>query len=77
MLLFSMSPMAELDAMTPRFSQWLPGHEVPEKHWMYKIAKRFWFHDFNAYDRAAPDAEEKALDLQKQLEGTSAKAAAA
>src|ERR1051325_8197817 len=28
--------LAELEAMTPRFSQWLPGQEVPEKHWMYR-----------------------------------------
>lgn len=44
--------MAELDAMTPRFSQWLPGNEVPEKHWMYKLAKKYWFNDFNAYLQA-------------------------
>ncbi|MBM3838001.1 MAG: radical SAM protein [Verrucomicrobia bacterium] len=48
--------MAELEAMTPRFSQWLPGEEVPEKHWMYKLAKRFWFNDFDAYARAEHDA---------------------
>jgi MoaA/NifB/PqqE/SkfB family radical SAM enzyme len=48
--------MAELEAMTPRFSQWLPGEEVPEKHWMYKLAKRFWFNDFNAYLQADHDA---------------------
>ena len=41
--------MAELDAMTPRFSQWLPGEEIPEKHWMYRWAKKYWFNDFNAY----------------------------
>src|SRR4030095_8830613 len=29
--------MAELEAMQPRFSQWLPGEEVPEKHWMYRV----------------------------------------
>ncbi|MEO7319154.1 MAG: radical SAM protein, partial [Chthoniobacteraceae bacterium] len=27
--------MAELEAMEPRFSQWLPGEEIPEPHWMY------------------------------------------
>ena len=48
--------MAELEAMTPRFSQWLPGQEVPEKHWMYKLAKRYWFNDFNAYAHAEHDA---------------------
>ncbi|HXI53361.1 MAG TPA: radical SAM/SPASM domain-containing protein [Candidatus Saccharimonadales bacterium] len=44
--------LAELEAMTPRFSQWLPGEEVPEKHWMYKLAKKYWFNDFGAYDQA-------------------------
>ena len=52
--------MAELEAMTPRFSQWLPGEEVPEKHWMYKLAKRYWFNDFNAYAHADHDATAKA-----------------
>jgi MoaA/NifB/PqqE/SkfB family radical SAM enzyme len=41
--------MAELDAMQPRRSQWLPGEEIPEKHWMYRMAKRHWFGDFGAY----------------------------
>jgi MoaA/NifB/PqqE/SkfB family radical SAM enzyme len=52
--------MAELEAMTPRFSQWLPGEEVPEKHWMYKLAKRYWFNDFNAYAHAEHDVTAKA-----------------
>ncbi|MCS1410123.1 MAG: Sporulation killing factor maturation protein SkfB [Verrucomicrobia subdivision 3 bacterium] len=43
--------MEELKAMQPRFSQWLPGEEIPEKHWMYRWAKRFWFNDFDAYWR--------------------------
>jgi MoaA/NifB/PqqE/SkfB family radical SAM enzyme len=47
--------MAELEAMTPRFSQWLPGEEIPEKHWMYKLAKKYWFNDFNAYAQADHD----------------------
>ena len=58
--------MAELEAMTPRFSQWLPGEEVPEKHWMYRFAKKYWFNDFNAYARAdhTPAAIAKAKALQ-------------
>ncbi|NBV21462.1 MAG: radical SAM protein [Proteobacteria bacterium] len=52
--------MAELDAMTPRFSQWLPGEEIPEKHWMYRIAKKYWFSDFGAYRKADHDATAKA-----------------
>ncbi|MDP3069128.1 MAG: radical SAM protein [Opitutaceae bacterium] len=59
--------MAELDAMTPRFSQWLPGEEVPEKHWMYRLAKKYWFYDFNAYRDVAHDAAGKAASLSRQL----------
>src|SRR4029434_741974 len=59
--------MAELDAMTPRFSQWLPGEEIPEQHWMYRLAKRWWFNDFGAYCRTPRAAEEKARVLREQL----------
>ena len=45
--------LAELEAMQPRFSQHLPGQEIPERHWMYRFAKRHWFHDFGAYRHAA------------------------
>jgi hypothetical protein len=41
--------LQELDQMTPRLSQNLPGSEIPEKHWMYRIAKKYWFYDFGAY----------------------------
>lgn len=60
--------MAELEAMTPRFSQWLPGEEIPEKHWMYKLAKKYWFNDFNAYRTVAHDAEAKSRDLRSRLQ---------
>jgi hypothetical protein len=59
--------MAELEAMTPRFSQWLPGEEIPEKHWMYRWTKKYWFNDFNAYRNVAHDAAAKAQDLQGRL----------
>jgi hypothetical protein len=59
--------MAELEAMTPRFSQWLPGEEVPEKHWMYRIAKKYWFSDFGAYREINGGAQEKARALQHEL----------
>lgn len=58
---------AELDAMTPRFSQWLPGEEVPEKHWMYRIAKKYWFSDFGAYRDINGGAAEKARKLKDEL----------
>lgn len=59
--------MAELDAMQPRFSQWLPGEEVPERHWMYRVAKKYWFSDFGAYRAVNHDAESKARALQASL----------
>jgi MoaA/NifB/PqqE/SkfB family radical SAM enzyme len=40
---------AELDAMTVRTSQYLPGQEVPEKNILYRLAKRVFFSDFGAY----------------------------
>ncbi len=57
------SAMAELEAMVPRFSQWLPGEEIPEKHWMYRLAKRFWFSDFGAYKKMDPGSRPKAEAL--------------
>jgi MoaA/NifB/PqqE/SkfB family radical SAM enzyme len=39
----------ELLAMTPRTSQDLPGEEIPERHWVYRLAKRYWFNDFGSY----------------------------
>ncbi|HYV34306.1 MAG TPA: radical SAM/SPASM domain-containing protein [Gemmataceae bacterium] len=41
--------LAELDAMRPRTSQFNPGQEVPEKNWLYRLAKRYWFYDFGVY----------------------------
>lgn len=58
---------AELDAMTPRFSQWLPGQEIPEKHWMYRLGKKFWFSDYGAYRAVRHDSENHARKLSAQL----------
>src|SRR5690606_7271280 len=41
--------LPELAAMTPRTSQYHPGHEIPEKSWAYRLAKRLWFSDFGVY----------------------------
>jgi Ni/Co efflux regulator RcnB len=64
--------MAELEAMTPRFSQWLPGQEIPERHWMYRLAKKYWFSDFGSYRHASPDAALKARQLQEQRDAAGA-----
>lgn len=39
----------ELAAMTVRTSQYSPGQEIPEKNWLYRLAKRHWFNDFGFY----------------------------
>jgi MoaA/NifB/PqqE/SkfB family radical SAM enzyme len=44
------SALAELEAMSLRTSQYNPGNEVPEKNWLYRLAKRYWFYDFGAYE---------------------------
>ena len=41
--------MAELQTMESRSSQHQPGFEVPEKHWLYRFAKKHWFFGFGAY----------------------------
>jgi len=41
--------MAEIESMTPRPSQWREGEEIPEKHWMYWLAKKYFFNDFGVY----------------------------
>lgn len=41
--------VAELAAMKTRSSQYNPGHEIPERSWAYRLAKRFWFNDYGAY----------------------------
>ncbi len=40
----------ELQSMVPRTSQYHPGHEIPEKNWYYRMAKRFLFNDFGVYE---------------------------
>jgi len=44
------SALAELEAMEVRTSQFNPGAEVPEKNLFYRLAKRYWFYDFGAYE---------------------------
>ncbi|MGV3772458.1 MAG: radical SAM/SPASM domain-containing protein [Verrucomicrobiales bacterium] len=60
------SAMAEILAMQPRKSQFLPGEEIPEKHWMYRLAKKYWFNDFGVYDKNYSKRQE---GLNKEKEG--------
>ena len=41
--------LAELEALQVRTSQYNPGQEMPEKNWLYRLAKRYWFSDFGVY----------------------------
>lgn len=60
--------MAELESMQPRFSQWLPGEEVPEQNPVYWLAKRLWFSDFGAYQHAPHDVRGKTQVLKTSLD---------
>jgi MoaA/NifB/PqqE/SkfB family radical SAM enzyme len=62
--------LKELDSMCPCFSQWLPGQEIPERHWMYRWAKKFWFNDFGIYRQTRHDAEGKIRALKTSLQST-------
>ena len=42
--------MAELAVMHTQTSQYNPGHEIPEKNWAYRFAKKRWFSDFGVYN---------------------------
>ena len=46
--------MSEIQSMSPRPSQYIPGEEIPEKHWMYRLAKSIFFNDFGAYSELDP-----------------------
>ena len=50
------SAMAELESMESRPSQFTPGSEIPEKHWMYRLAKKYFFNDFGVYANLDPKA---------------------
>jgi MoaA/NifB/PqqE/SkfB family radical SAM enzyme len=41
--------LAELKQMTVRTSQYNPDREIPERNWLYRLAKRYWFNDFGVY----------------------------
>jgi MoaA/NifB/PqqE/SkfB family radical SAM enzyme len=41
--------LAELEAMRVRTSQYNPENEIPERNWLYRLAKRYWFNDFGVY----------------------------
>lgn len=47
--------IAELDSMEPRTSQYQPDEEIPEKHWMYRLGKKYFFNDFGAYANLGAD----------------------
>ena len=69
--------VGELEEMAQRYSQWLPGEEIPEKHWMYRWAKRFWFNDFGAYKRLEASGGVPAASLKTPQKPSGKESAAA
>jgi MoaA/NifB/PqqE/SkfB family radical SAM enzyme len=69
--------VGELEEMAQRYSQWLPGEEIPEKHWMYRLAKRFWFNDFGAYKRLEASGGVPAASLKTPQKPSGKESAAA
>jgi MoaA/NifB/PqqE/SkfB family radical SAM enzyme len=43
--------LVELEAMQSRPSQYNPGHEIPEKSLVYRLAKRLFFNDYGTYGK--------------------------
>ncbi|MFL2869739.1 MAG: radical SAM/SPASM domain-containing protein [Pirellulaceae bacterium] len=41
----------ELEKLDLRPSQYNPGHEIREKNFVYRMAKKFWFNDYGAYTK--------------------------
>jgi uncharacterized Fe-S cluster-containing radical SAM superfamily protein len=62
--------LSELEAMQPRVSQWLPGQEIPEKHWLYRLGKKMWFVDGGAYERTRASRQARASQLKEELRRT-------
>lgn len=48
--------LAEAQSMKPRTSQWRNEEQIPERHWVYKLAKRFFYNDFGVYQQLDPKA---------------------
>ncbi len=43
--------LEEYQRAEPHVSQYQPGSEIPEKSWAYRLAKRWFFHDYGVYAR--------------------------
>jgi hypothetical protein len=80
--------MDELDAMVPSSSQYSPADEIPERSWVYRLAKRIALHEYGVYSQhfqpetwidprpATPDAsDEAATDPEQEDSVRSADAA--
>jgi hypothetical protein len=41
--------MDELARRSSMICHHLPGKEIPEKNWLYRYAKKYWFFGFGTY----------------------------
>ncbi len=54
--------MQELMAMKNRPSQYWPGDEIPERHWAYRLVKKYLFSDLHMYDELDAVQQTRATD---------------
>jgi MoaA/NifB/PqqE/SkfB family radical SAM enzyme len=59
----------ELQAMRPRPSQFDPTHEIPEKSLAYRLAKKYFYNDFGAYDAPVNPLERSAISGRRSAVG--------
>ena len=59
--------MAELESMSRKGSQDLDD-EIPEKHWMYRLAKKFFYNDFGVYSNLQKGPGTTSMPPAKDLE---------
>lgn len=62
--------LEELAALEVRTSQFNPGSEIPERNWLYRLAKHYWFNDFGVY-RGRDHSRTAAPGLLRQRHETS------
>ncbi len=60
--------LAEIQNAPRNYSQWMPGYEIPEQHWVYRLAKKYWFNDFGAYDLVTHDVAGRRAELKSRLD---------
>jgi hypothetical protein len=64
--------LQELGEMEVRTSQFNPAQEVPEKSWLYRMGKWWWFNDFGVYQGKDHSRASAPAVLKERRETTAA-----